>query len=97
VGGRNDSMALMMMDYIKKNQVFISFASDGHDNSESAGCIIDYNTKKEIKKRGLKIKDYKVCLDTYTLFSQTGNLLNTGLLESNVSDLMLLLTHKKNG
>jgi len=97
VGGRNDSMSLMMLGYLKKNQVFVSFASDGHDNSGSAGCIVDYNTKKEIKNLGIKIKKYKVCLDTYNLFSQTNNLLDTGYLESNVSDLMLLLTYKKNG
>lgn len=96
-GGRNDSMALMMMDHIQEDQVFISFASDGHDNTEAAGCIIDHNTKEDINNKGLIIEDYSVCLDTYMLFEKTGNLIFTGLLESNVSDLMLLLKHNKNG
>lgn len=93
-GGRNDSMALNMLDYIKKNQIFVSFASDGHDNTDAAGCIIDHNTKKNIKKAGMKIKDYAKCLNTYPLFEKTGNLIFTGYLESNVSDLMVSLTHK---
>lgn len=91
-GGRNDFMAMVMLPYIREGQVFVSFASDGHDNSDSAGAIIDYGTNTMLSDMKVDIDKYKVCLDSYTLFEESGNLLFTGDIEANVSDLMVLLT-----
>jgi len=93
-GGRNDCLVMEMLDYIKEGQVFVSFASDGHDNTDSAGAIIDFDTKNDLNLKEVDIDKHKVCLDSYTLFEYTNNLLFTGNLESNVSDLMVLLTRK---
>ncbi|PIP87216.1 hypothetical protein COW81_01445 [Candidatus Campbellbacteria bacterium CG22_combo_CG10-13_8_21_14_all_36_13] len=93
-GGRNDYLAMEMLDHIKKGDVFVSFASDGHDNTDSAGAIIDFDTKNDLELKEVKIEKHKVCLDSYTLFEYTNNLIFTGDLESNVSDLMILLSEK---
>ncbi|MCB9805664.1 DUF4147 domain-containing protein [Candidatus Nomurabacteria bacterium] len=91
LSGRNSMLALEMLDHIKENQIFISFASDGHDNGEAAGAIIDSNTKKELEQMGLDIEKYKRCLDSFTIFKKSNNLIFTGKVEANVSDLMILL------
>jgi len=94
-GGRNDYLAMEMLDHIKENQVFVAFASDGCDNSESAGAIVDFETNAKIKDLGIDLSSHKVCLDSFTLFEKTGNLIFTGQIEANVSDLMILLTYVK--
>jgi len=61
-GGRNLHMGLeaIKMKLIDKenfqNSVFISFASDGMDNSDVAGAIVDKNTIEKAEKLGLKPK-----------------------------------------
>ena len=37
------------MKLIDNNSVFISFASDGMDNSDAAGAVVDKNTIKSLK------------------------------------------------
>jgi len=90
-GGRNDYMALEMMGLLNEGQVFASFASDGHDNSDSAGALVDTLVIKNLTSRGIESGSHKVCLDSYTLFDEAGTLIYTGDIEANVSDLMVLL------
>lgn len=91
-GGRNSELALEMLDHIKEKQIFVSFASDGHDNGDAAGVIIDFKTKEKVKELGINIEEHKVCLDSYPVFEKTKNLIFTGDIEANVSDLTFLLT-----
>ena len=92
-GGRNTHMALeaIKMKLVDDNSVFISFASDGMDNSDVAGAIIDKNTIEKINKLGLDIDGSLEHFDSYPVFEKSGDLIMTGPTGSNVSDLMILL------
>lgn len=90
-GGRNDYLALHMSSLLKENQAFAAFASDGHDNTDAAGAVVDIDTKEKIKNEGIDLDQSMVCLDSYPVMEKVGALIFTGYLESNVSDLMVLL------
>ena len=62
-----------------QDSVFISFASDGMDNSDSAGAIVDKNTIEKAEKLGLDASDYSARFDSYNFFQKTGDLIFTGL------------------
>ncbi|MFA5931971.1 MAG: DUF4147 domain-containing protein [Candidatus Paceibacterota bacterium] len=99
-GGRNLHMGLevvkdeMINKKDREDSVFISFASDGMDNSDVAGAVVDKNTLNEIEKLGLDVDDYLDRFDSYTLFQKTKDMIITGPTGANVSDLMVLLTKK---
>jgi len=95
-GGRNLHMGLqaIKMKMIGQNSVFISLASDGLDNSDAAGAVIDKSTIEKIEKLGLDVDDYLDRFDSYPFFQKTGDMIITGPTGANVSDLMILLTKK---
>ncbi|MFA6585601.1 MAG: DUF4147 domain-containing protein [Candidatus Paceibacterota bacterium] len=101
-GGRSLHMALSVVakKLINKedfmNSVFISFASDGMDNSDAAGAIVDKNTIEKIEKLNLNVDDALERFDSYPVFEKSGDMIMTGPTGANVSDLMLLLTKKNN-
>jgi glycerate-2-kinase len=103
-GGRNEHTALEALRYLasmqnvskspespEQNSVFISLASDGHDNNSAAGAIADSETLKKAADVGLEIEKCLTAFDAYSFFEKTGDLIITGQTETNVSDLMVLL------
>lgn len=100
-GGRNLHMGLeviknkMINNEDFQNSVFISLASDGMDNSDVAGAVVDKNTVEKAEKLGLNANDYSDRFDSYSFFQKTGDLIITGPTGANVSDLMILLTKNK--
>ena len=96
VGGRNLHMGLQAshMGLIGENSVFLSFASDGMDNGDVAGAIVDKNTIEKIKKLDLDVNDYINRFDSYNFFQKIGDAIITGPTGANVSDLVILLTKK---
>ena len=95
-GGRSLHMGLLAIKekLIDENSTFIPFASDGMDNSDVAGAIIDKSTLEKIEKLGLNVEDYLKRFDSYGFFKETGDMIMTGPTGANVSDLMILLTKK---
>ncbi len=95
-GGRNLHMGLeaIKMKLVGDDSVFISFASDGMDNSDMAGAVVDKETIEKVEKLGLDVNDYATRFDSYNFFQKTGDLIMTGPTGANVSDLMILLTKK---
>ena len=86
-----------MLKKIKKTGedfVFISFASDGMDNSDVAGVIVDKTTIEKVEKLNLDVEDYINRFDSYSFFKKTDDMIMTGPTGANVSDLMILLTKK---
>ena len=79
-------------DILKDAQVYAAFASDGIDNSESAGAIVDLGTKKKLQGATVSLDEHKASCDTNVVFEKTGDLIMTGVVEANVSDLALLIT-----
>ncbi len=96
IGGRNTHLCLSLLPELTDDQVFVSVASDGKDNCNAAGAIVDKNTLMKAREQGLDYNQYHDNFDSYNFFDQTGDLLHTELLESNVADLMLLLTPESN-
>lgn len=90
-GGRNQYLALSALSYIQGNQVFASLASDGWDNSDAAGAIVDTTTRVKSEQLNLNIKEYIKRCDSYNFFKKTGDLIFTGHIKANVADLMLLI------
>jgi glycerate-2-kinase len=91
-GGRNQHLTLHALKSMQDNQVFISLGSDGHDNGDVAGAIADGETAAKASRLGLDPAAYLERFDAGTFFEKTGDAIITGPTESNVSDLMLLLT-----
>ncbi len=89
-GGRNQTVVVASLPYLKNNEVIASIGSDGLDYYYFAGAIGDMKTSEKAKQKGL---DPQVFLDndnTYEFLSQIGDGIYTGKLESNVSDLMVV-------
>jgi glycerate-2-kinase len=95
-GGRNLHMGLEAINnkIINDDSVFISFASDGMDNSDVAGAIVDKSVIEKAEKLGLSAEDYLARFDSYNFFQKTGDTIITGRTGANVADLMILLTKK---
>ena len=95
-GGRNLFMALRAVKdkIVDENSVFIPLASDGMDNSDSAGAIIDKQTYENVEKTGINIDTSLKNFDVYPIFQKSDNMILTGATGANVSDLMILLIRK---
>jgi glycerate-2-kinase len=91
-GGRNLYMNMLALEHIADNQVFIALASDGLDNSDVAGAVVDSATKQRLNELGIDITSYIEKTDAYRLFAKIDNVITTGPTGANVSDLYLLLT-----
>lgn len=91
VGGRNQHLALSALTSIQENQVLITLASDGHDNSESAGAIIDSSTLLHSKTLHFESKTFLEKCDSFTFFCEIGDSIDTGLTGSNVADLFVCI------
>ncbi len=90
-GGRCTELALAALRYLPSDVTFCAFASDGQDNTDTAGAIVDKNTVKKAKQLKLKIDDYLKDNDSYTFFQKTEDLIFTGPTGTNVADLFLII------
>ncbi|HEX8965888.1 MAG TPA: DUF4147 domain-containing protein [Patescibacteria group bacterium] len=90
-GGRNQSLVLGTLPYITDNTtIIVSFDSDGWDFMELAGAIGDYQTIEKAKNLNLNEKAFLDDDNSLEFFQKVGDGINTGKLESNVSDLMIV-------
>lgn len=90
-GGRNLEMALSALVNIREGEVLLALDSDGFDNTDFAGAIVDSTTADHARKMSL---DPKIHLETnasYQFFEQVGDYIDTGLTGSNVADLVVVL------
>ncbi|HBT74751.1 TPA: hypothetical protein DEB29_01940 [Candidatus Wolfebacteria bacterium] len=96
-GGRNQEVALgviaahMAKPDIMQGIVAISYASDGHDNTDAAGAIADAYA---IKAANTAKQDMPMCLARHASFDcleKSGNLLRAKKNSFNVADLMLVI------
>lgn len=90
-GGRNQELAMETVPYLGKDQVFISIASDGIDNTPAAGAIADGETLMKAQKAGLNLDDHIKALNSWDFFSKLEDLIFTGPTGANVADLMISL------
>ena len=98
VGGRNQEFALAAaleidgMDGI----TILSCGTDGTDGPTDAnGAIVDGKTVESCRKAGLQLQEALEKHDSYTLFSNSGNLIKTGPTYTNVMDLQIAIIEKQ--
>jgi glycerate-2-kinase len=90
-GGRNLEVALGALGELRNDELILTLASDGHDNSDFAGAIVDKETKKHILEKDLDEQAFLADNNEYPLFESTGDYIATGPTGSNVSDLMIVI------
>lgn len=89
-GGRNQTLVLASLPYIHENETIAAIGSDGWDFTTFAGAIGDLETMKKSDSLGLEIKSFLDNDDSTTFFQKTNDGIDTGKLESNVSDLFIV-------
>jgi hydroxypyruvate reductase/glycerate 2-kinase len=93
-GGRNQEMALAILDEIRENSrfTFFSLGTDGIDgNSDAAGAIVDWGSWEKALSLNLNIDQYLSRNDSGSFFEQTGDLIRTGPTGTNVMDITALM------
>ena len=89
-GGRNQEATLSALINLPENTLVCFLASDGWDNSESAGAIADSETKRKATEQNINLSEFLDNNDSYTIFQQTKDAIMTGRLPSNIADLMIV-------
>ena len=90
VGGRNQALVLASLPYMGTNEVIAAFDSDGWDFTTFSGAIGDAKTNARSRALGLDPRVFLDNDDSTTFFQKTGDGIDTGKLESNVSDLFIV-------
>ncbi len=91
-GGRNQEFVLACLLKLvgEKNFVVLSAGTDGEDGpTDAAGAIVDASTWDRVGHR--QPREYLDRHDAYSFFEATGDLFKTGLTNTNVMDVRVLL------
>jgi glycerate 2-kinase len=102
LGGRNQEFVLAVALKLGHNGmnkvVVLSGGTDGEDGpTDAAGATADLETLAKADKLGLSPADFLARHDAYHFFQATGDLLKTGLTETNVMDVRVILIGAKQG
>lgn len=89
-GGRNQTVVLAALPYLESTDIITAFGSDGWDFTTFAGAIGDNETLSKAKSLGLDVKTFLDNDNSTEFFQKTGDGLDTGKLQSNVSDLFIV-------
>jgi glycerate 2-kinase len=89
-GGRNQALVLNALSHIKDETVLASFGSDGWDFYELAGALADKDTLKKTEELKLDTKPFIDDDNSYEFWMKVGGGIDTGHLDSNVSDLYIV-------
>ena len=95
-GGRNQEFVLSAVAYLGadglRNMVVLSGGTDGEDGpTDAAGALADESTRTRAAAAGANPAAYLERHDAYTFFEATGDLLKTGLTQTNVMDVRVML------
>lgn len=88
-GGRNLELALAAVPYMQLDQVLISCDSDGYDNTDFAGALVDGHTSGNAARLSMDPAVYLGTNASYSFFEQLGDYIETGLTGSNISDFVI--------
>jgi glycerate-2-kinase len=89
-GGRCAYMGMIALPLVGDDETLVAVASDGLDNSPSAGVIVDKSTVARVAESGVNVDEYLNHYDAYNFFEKVGDAsIVTGQTGANVSDLML--------
>ena len=95
-GGRNQEFVLAMLQQFGpdglRNVAVLSGGTDGEDGpTDAAGAIADGATWPELNRQRLDVSGHLNRHDAYPLFDAVGGLIRTGLTETNVMDIRVIL------
>jgi hydroxypyruvate reductase/glycerate 2-kinase len=95
-GGRNQEFVLAVAAKLGESGlrqvVVLSGGTDGEDGpTDAAGAVADDETLRRARALGLTPESFLARNDAYTFFDATGDLLRTGLTQTNVMDVRVLL------
>jgi glycerate 2-kinase len=95
-GGRNQELVLAAAIHLGTEGldevVVLSGGSDGEDGpTDAAGAVADAETLRRAAELGLDPRDYLARHDAYPFFEGVGGLLKTGLTQTNVTDVRVML------
>jgi glycerate-2-kinase len=77
--------------------VILSGGTDGEDGpTDAAGAVADATTLGRAGNLGLEPAEYLFRNDAYSFFTATGGLLKTGLTQTNVMDVRVILIGQRN-
>jgi hydroxypyruvate reductase/glycerate 2-kinase len=96
LGGRNQEFVLAAIEKLGRkgmaNVIVLSGGTDGEDGpTDAAGAIADDDTLYRAEELGLSPADYLGRHDVYHFFDPIGGLIKTGLTETNVMDVRVIL------
>ncbi len=96
LGGRNQEFVLAAAQHLGSeglhDAVLLSGGTDGEDGpTDAAGAIADMETLLKAAQLHLSAADFLVRHDAYRFFAATGDLLKTGLTQTNVMDVRVML------
>ena len=96
LGGRNQEFVLSFLAKLgeagMRGVTVLSCGTDGEDGpTDAAGALADELTLPKGRQRGLDPSQILACHDSYHFFEATGDLIKTGLTETNVMDVRVIL------
>ncbi|MBO4367688.1 MAG: glycerate kinase [Clostridia bacterium] len=97
-GGRNQEIALAAAEGIAglNGTAVFSVGSDGTDGpTDAAGGYADFETHRELSKKGIDIEETLRNNDAYNALKETGGLIFTGPTGTNVNDVAVALIRAK--
>ena len=95
-GGRNQEFVLAALANLNMNSManvaVLSAGTDGEDGpTDAAGAIATIETIQAAAALGLNAHDFLAHHDAYPFFDATGGLIRTGLTDTNVTDVRVIL------
>jgi glycerate-2-kinase len=95
-GGRNQEFVLALLCKLGMKEsgdvVILSGGTDGEDGpTDAAGAVADAETLRRAEALELSPRQYLDRHDTYPFFEATGGLVKTGLTQTNVMDVRVVL------
>ncbi len=94
-GGRNQELSLAALPLLEEDELVLSLASDGHDNTDFAGGIADKYTRGKAEDKGLKSADFLFVNDSFSFFKSLEQGIRTGYTGANVADLVIAIKHER--
>jgi hydroxypyruvate reductase/glycerate 2-kinase len=102
LGGRNQEFVLAALTRLGpdglRDVAVLSGGTDGEDGpTDAAGAVADVATWHRARARGMDPASYLDRHDAYDFFEATGDLLRTGLTQTNVMDVRVILVGERGG
>jgi len=94
-GGRNEELSLGALSVLQEDELVLSLASDGRDNTEYAGGIADRETVERAQAHNMLPDEYLKRNDSYTFFHTLRQGVETGYTGANIADLVIAIKHDR--